>query len=236
MIDSQECQSDSEDAKMAESEANTDLAPASPPKKPKIRNKAVSAVEQDIIKAYLDVSAHVTLDGLAQRFKISRPTVTDILEPFRDKRAQLLDERIARNVKRMADMITADAPHDYIQAMTIYKDTLEALQRERDSALALPDTQDAEEMLVRAKLLRSIESQMFNVLWRIDGQKNINVKTLAPLGVSTAGGGASGDIDRRTTIFNLFIKSVNVATDATLKQHDDDKKAIEADYTVEDDE
>ncbi len=220
-------------SKSAEKGKDVDLAPSSPPKKAKIRNKAVFAVEQDVIKAYLDVSKHVTLDELAQRFKISRPTVTDILEPFRDKRSQLLDERIARNVKRMADMISADAPHDYIQAMTIYKDTLEALQRERDAALALPSTQDAEELLVRAKLLRSIESQMFNVLWRIDGQKNINVKTLQPLGVSTGGGGASGDIGPQATIYNLYIKNVNVGTDAALKQHEDDKREIEADYEVE---
>ena len=218
----------------AQKRADIDLAPLSRLKEPKIRNKAIQAIQKDLIKAYLDVTEYVSLEDLAQRFKLSRPTVTDILKPFYAERARRLDERIERNVKRMADHITADAPVDYIEAMTIYKDTLERLKIEHTQALALPDGESARERLDKAKLLRSIESQMFNVLWRIDGQKNINVKTLAPLGVSTAGGGASGDIDRRTTIYNLYIKSVNVGTPEALDAHAKDKEAIEADYEVED--
>ena len=203
--------------------------------KPKKRNKATEAKLKPLIAAYLDVSQHVSQEDLAKRYKLDPATVADILRPFYDERAKRLDKRIERNVKRMADHITADAPVDYIEAMTIYKDTLERLKSERAHVLAFEDTDDIKALAERAKLLRSIESQMFNVLWRIDGQKNINVKTLAPLGVSTAGGGASGDIDRRTTIYNLYIKSVNVSTPDALSQHDADKKEIEADFEEVDD-
>ena len=183
-----------------------------------------------LVKAFLDVEHPKTRAELAALFKLDKGTVADILREHEAERSRRLDDRIQRNIKAMATTITTDAASDYAAAIAIYKGVLERLLAERAHVQGLESTDDIKDRAAKAKLLQSIEYQMFQVLWRIDGQKNINVKTLQPLGVSTAGGGASGDIDRRTTIYNLYIKSVNVSTDKALAQHDADKKEIEADY------
>lgn len=188
-----------------------------------------------LVKAFLDVEHPKTRAQLGKLFKLDKGTVADILREHEVERASRLDERIQRNIKAMADTITTDASSDYTAAITIYKETLERLKGERAHVQGLEETDNIKDMVARAKLLQSIEYQMFQVLWRIDGQKNINVKTLQPLGVSTGGGGQAGDIGPQATIYNLYIKNVNLGTEAALKQHEDDKREIEADYEEVDD-
>ncbi len=222
-------------AKSEKKRANIDSPrPQKAPAPKKRRNNDTLDKVPSLVKAFLDVEHPKTRAQLGKLFKLDKGTVADILRDHEAERASRLDERIQRNIKAMADTITTDASSDYAAAITIYKETLERLKGERAHVQGLEETDNIKDMAARAKLLQSIEYQMFQVLWRIDGQKNINVKTLQPLGVSTGGGGATGDIGPQATIYNLYIKNVNVATPEALTQHEKDKKEIDADYSVED--
>lgn len=241
MSDRVKRQSGNADAKMAEEKAesakeggecvksDTNVDSAQPSETSK--EKKVTPIQRaEIARRYLN--EHVTMVQLAVEYGVHHSWIGRIIKPFKEEHDKAILERIQRNAQSTADTLLKDIQPDYVKAREAYAGSLERIAEDIAQLMELPvDTLKEKE--ARNKLLKSLEDQRNNILWRMDGQKAITAKTLAPLGVSTGGGGASGDIGPQATIYNLYIKNVNVATPDALTQHERDKKAIEADFEVE---